>query len=209
MVKKQKQKGFTLVELIVVLVILSILAALLVPSLTGYIEKTRKTEVVAETRAITQAAQTELNMVYATDAFQNKKQDSKGTNPFVVAKKAGALNLAGTAGDVPGAEDRYNDIVSLSEVASLKDGKGGRFSVWADYSGVILYTVYYDGKGYVGVYCAEDGTIEALDKDKVEGLENYFDGSGHYGDKLFVHKEPDFDGTAREKIYNYYLGVTS
>ena len=208
MVNKQKQKGFTLVELIVVLVILSILAALLVPSLTGYIEKTRKTEVVAETRAITQAAQTELNMVYATDAFQDMKQTSKGTNPFVVAEKADAPELYKSAGTVKDAVNRYNDIVNLSEVASLKNGKGGRFSVWADYSGVILYTVYYDGKGYVGVYCAEDGTIEALDKDKVEGLENYFDGSGHYGDKLFVHKAPDYDGTAREKIYIYYLGIT-
>ena len=40
MFKKLKaKKGFTLVELIVVLVILAILAALLVPALTGYIDK--------------------------------------------------------------------------------------------------------------------------------------------------------------------------
>ena len=43
MFKKLKdKKGFTLVELIVVLVILAILAALLVPALTGYIDKARK-----------------------------------------------------------------------------------------------------------------------------------------------------------------------
>ena len=123
----KKQKGFTLVELIVVLVILSILAALLVPSLTGYIEKTHKTEVVAETRAITQAAQTELNMVYATDAFQNVKQATRGENPFVVAKKTGAPELPYSADTVDGAENRYNDIVRLSEVADLQNGKGGRF----------------------------------------------------------------------------------
>lgn len=40
MFKKLKdKKGFTLVELIVVLVILAILAALLIPTLTGYIER--------------------------------------------------------------------------------------------------------------------------------------------------------------------------
>ena len=48
--KENKKKGFTLVELIVVLVILAILAALLIPALTGYIDKAKNKSVVAETR---------------------------------------------------------------------------------------------------------------------------------------------------------------
>lgn len=57
---KHKNKGFTLVELIVVLVILAILAALLVPALTGYIDKAKEKKVIAETRMVVMAVQTEL-----------------------------------------------------------------------------------------------------------------------------------------------------
>lgn len=56
--RRSKKGGFTLVELIVVLVILAILAALLIPALTGYIDKAREKQVVAETRQLVMAAQT-------------------------------------------------------------------------------------------------------------------------------------------------------
>lgn len=54
--KMKNKKGFTLVELIVVLVILAILAALLVPALTGYIDKANYEKVVATTRSVVMAA---------------------------------------------------------------------------------------------------------------------------------------------------------
>ena len=67
MFKKLKdKKGFTLVELIVVLVILAILAALLVPALTGYIDKALKESVVAETLSAVMAAQTIVSEKYGT-----------------------------------------------------------------------------------------------------------------------------------------------
>ena len=68
--KKKVRKGFTLVELIVVLVILAILAALLIPALTGYIDKARKSQVIAETRMITQAVQAEMSELYALSFLQ-------------------------------------------------------------------------------------------------------------------------------------------
>lgn len=66
--KENKKKGFTLVELIVVLVILAILAALLIPALTGYIDKARNKSIVAETRQTVMAAQTLVDEEYAKNA---------------------------------------------------------------------------------------------------------------------------------------------
>lgn len=65
---KNKKRGFTLVELIVVLVILAILAALLIPALTGYIDKAKKDQVIAETRMLHEAVQTEMSEIYGSSA---------------------------------------------------------------------------------------------------------------------------------------------
>lgn len=64
--KLKEKKGFTLVELIVVLVILAILAALLIPALTGYIDKAREKSVIAETRQAVMATQTLADETYAS-----------------------------------------------------------------------------------------------------------------------------------------------
>ena len=60
-----KKHGFTLVELIVVLSILAILATLLIPSLTGYIEKAKKQAVLSEAKEVWTAAQAALSECYA------------------------------------------------------------------------------------------------------------------------------------------------
>lgn len=72
--KRKDKKGFTLVELIVVLIILAILAALLIPALTGYIDKAKDKQIIAETRQAVMAAQTLADEVYAkgkTPAYDN------------------------------------------------------------------------------------------------------------------------------------------
>ena len=49
---KKKQKGFTLIELIVVIAIIGVLAAILVPSMIGYVKKSKRTADVANAKQI-------------------------------------------------------------------------------------------------------------------------------------------------------------
>ena len=70
--RRSKKGGFTLVELIVVLVILAILAALLIPTLTGYINRAKEKNVIAETRQAVMAAQTLYDEAYAGVAKNGK-----------------------------------------------------------------------------------------------------------------------------------------
>ena len=64
---ERKNNGFTLVELIVVLAILAVLAGLLVPSLTGYIDKAKKAKSLANARGFLNAAQTVCSELYDLD----------------------------------------------------------------------------------------------------------------------------------------------
>lgn len=65
-----EKRGFTLVELIVVLVILAVLAALLVPALTGYIDKANEAAVIAEARSVLTAAQATVTEAYAEGTLE-------------------------------------------------------------------------------------------------------------------------------------------
>lgn len=97
--RRSKKGGFTLVELIVVLVILAILAALLIPALTGYIDKAKQKRIVAETRQCVMAAQTLYDEEYGT-----------------IARNAAAPTFDKTNA----AKIKYSDVADLAEVA----GKG-------------------------------------------------------------------------------------
>lgn len=108
--RRSKKGGFTLVELIVVLVILAILAALLIPALTGYIDKAKQKQIIAETRQVVMAAQTLVDEAYgttdvgATITVGSADSDTvKIADVTKLAEVKGAINsvTVGTIGNVP------------------------------------------------------------------------------------------------------------
>ncbi|MGL5435361.1 MAG: type II secretion system protein [Lachnospiraceae bacterium] len=66
-VRRNDTKGFTLVELIVVLVILAILAAIMVPSMIGWIDKAKEKEITLTARNAYLAAQELVFEEYAAN----------------------------------------------------------------------------------------------------------------------------------------------
>ena len=66
------------------LVILAVLAALLIPSLTGYIDKARQKRIVVQTRQAVMAAQTLFDEAYGAGIFQSfgKQQQNVLTLPL-------------------------------------------------------------------------------------------------------------------------------
>lgn len=129
----KNKKGFTLVELIVVLVILAILAALLVPALTGYIDKANKQKVTAECRMVVMAAQTEASEEYG-------KLDSKVTEANKASTIATAMNT------------NVADIKKLSETT-------GSFKIEVDGAGKVRTVEYYNN-GFKCVYTSDNSSYK-------------------------------------------------
>lgn len=115
--RRSKKGGFTLVELIVVLVILAILAALLIPALTGYIDRAKEKSVIAETRQCVMAAQTLADEAYGKVAVGA----SVTVNEDDVQKLA---EVKGTVSDIT-----FN-TTDKSKIAGLKYTNSGKICTY-------------------------------------------------------------------------------
>jgi len=135
----KNQKGFTLVELIVVIVILAILAAMLVPALLGYIDRARQNQDVLNAKNCLTASQAYFSQMYAT----RKDTDTCAISGY---SKSSGLNSA----DVD-----LDDTDIAKSILKVADDEPYAFLV-----GLGKYSVYKDSnirkayKVYFAAYCA-------------------------------------------------------
>lgn len=155
--------GFTLVELIVVLVILGVLAAFAVPALTGYIDSAKEKQAVSEAQACVITATRQGAQNYAL--VQNASITGKNDGANALTNWAGTLTNevpTVTGGDVALTEGSGQYLLhvndppagSITPVGISTDAgvKGTVQGMTCNTSGQVLYLVYTSADGIQVVY---------------------------------------------------------
>lgn len=155
--------GFTLVELIVVLVILGVLAAFAVPALTGYIDSAKEKQAVSEAQACVMTATRQGAQNYAL--VQNASITKKSDGADALTNWAGTLTNevpTVTGGDVALTEGSGQYLLHVNNppagnitpvgISSDAGVKGTVKGMTCNASGQVLYLVYTSADGIQVVY---------------------------------------------------------
>lgn len=103
LIKRNKKKGFTLVELIIVIAILAILALILIPQIGTYRQKAEKSNIQASAKTLLSAIQAynadhdanQINTYNSADLTNSVGSGASGDNSVDLSKVPNSLITAG------------------------------------------------------------------------------------------------------------------
>ena len=182
--KLNDNKGFTLVEMIVVLVILAILAAILVPSLLGFVDDAKQKKYVTEAKELMTATQAGIVEAYAKEpqSFENairnpapgfKKVTVKygyfSNYALAVAKKNSTMTAPVTS-DGNDKGTRAKNIIS-KKVIKYADSVDYKFATDSaegkdinTLNGEVGFVILFDGRGNIlYMQYTRDGVLVTYD----------------------------------------------
>ena len=143
---KKNNKGFTLVELIVVLVILAILAAILVPTLLGYIDRARSEKDFSTAQTVRVAAQAAIDQAYGEGKLANGSAP-EGGKALTIDGSNGTAAMTGTIEGTK--DDATSDAAAKKYIKMTYTLSGVDTSKVTEYG--FAYTKGIITKGYVKI----------------------------------------------------------
>lgn len=139
---KKKKKGFTLIELMAVIAIIAILAAVLVPTVTGYINRSKKTAIVSQVRNVITAVET---------------HNATATGDDIIGTEVTVNQLIGYTEKVEGEADKV--YKALIEADLLTDDSTNRLS---NMTVGVAQMINEDTNAVKNIEVNKDGTFQSF-----------------------------------------------
>jgi len=162
---KKNNKGFTLVELIVVLVILAILAAILVPTLLGYIDRARAEKDYSTAQTVRVAAQSAIDQAYGEGHYADGTSPASGKTLTIKDANGNNVAMSGTFSTTDAAADLASNDASkkyiqlVYSLAGVDSGKVTGFNFTYTNGIITNGTVTINGHTYT---LGTDGSWSAV-----------------------------------------------
>lgn len=143
---KKSRRGFTLVEIIVVLVILAILAAFTIPAMLGFVNDARAKASIAQAREVDVAAQSAATTVASDASHGGTLSASASTTTGSDAATIQSQIVKLVTGDLSGITTSVNVVATYT--APTTKGTNNTAVVYIDTNAKVKGVLFTDSNGY-------------------------------------------------------------